>query len=343
MVHGSSALPADRAACRGPGAGDRAHAGRGAPTPHPAEEGERSPAGRETRADGACRLGRRVRAAPKIMFNAKWAGDGGNGGDPEWATAEAGSQESGGSSENKTTSSWSVVNGESDAGDTPAWAMESPEERDGEKAREGAGEEPGWTRERPAEPEQPREAREEDALLGERPPPEQPPQMGCQLVYFKLVNFWVIATALTVLAAQVMTLVNFFSDRHGVSALHVPQCVLRFYGILLCLLAVMVELEWPVAVGDTFLGRSWICRGLFYIFLGVLALEELDEWNAPHGPGRVFVTVAGTLQAAAGIAYVTMGVLCMKFCRDRAQASHNKAIAQYEARRAWEAERQFLV
>mmetsp|Transcript_13259 Transcript_13259/g.39431 ORF Transcript_13259/g.39431 Transcript_13259/m.39431 type:complete len:273 (-) Transcript_13259:109-927(-) len=179
---------------------------------------------------------------------------------------------------------------------------------------------------------------ETDSLL----PTEHPPSVPCGIMFFRAVSFIAVLTALVLLGAQATTLVLFFEGRR-VSPLHIPQCVVRIYGTLLCIFAVLIEAEVPRSVAATFLCQNWVCRGIFYGFLGVLALEELDEWNAPDGWDSELLTLAGLAQASVGILYALMGIACMKGCRDRGKVNYAKAVAEYEVREAYRQQLRFEV
>mmetsp|Transcript_3430 Transcript_3430/g.13620 ORF Transcript_3430/g.13620 Transcript_3430/m.13620 type:complete len:228 (-) Transcript_3430:922-1605(-) len=217
---------------------------------------------------------------------------------------------------------------ENTGGPTPSWA------EDHESDQAPNDDEPSWARsEASPEPGSDAAKTERDLLLPKEFR-EDPPDLPCSILFFRGVSLITVCCALCLVAAQVTTLVDFFSGRH-VSSLHIPQCVVRFYGVLLCFFAISLEIEWPQVVAETFFGTNWIFRGVLYAFLGVLALEELDEWNAPRGVGSDFITVAGLLQVGVGVWYAGMGIACMKSCRDRARVRHATAMAEYEVREAY--------
>lgn len=142
----------------------------------------------------------------------------------------------------------------------------------------------------------------------------------------------VLVSVLTGLAACNMLvgqIVSLFFDH----LLGPVQYVLRLYVMLLCVLAVLVELEWTQFARESTILRLWISRGIFYTFVGVLGLDENDTATRKEGHGIRAFQVAQTYTKAAswilivcGFLYMGMGALCL-------QVLYNRQRKNYQARR----------
>lgn len=109
------------------------------------------------------------------------------------------------------------------------------------------------------------------------------------------------------------------------------QYVLRLYVIIICVLAILVELEWTRFARESFVLRFWATRGLFYIFIGVLGLEQNETSNAKNSDSTHFnlstnyVMVAAWIMVAVGVVYSLLGTCCL-------QVYYNRLRADYETR-----------
>jgi hypothetical protein len=101
------------------------------------------------------------------------------------------------------------------------------------------------------------------------------------------------------------------------------QYVMRVYVIALCLLAILVELEWTKFARESAIFRIWISRGLFYAFVGVLGLEENDTSSArnqeiAHSSASLkYVKAVAWIMVVCGAVYFFMGVLCLQLFYNR--------------------------
>lgn len=109
------------------------------------------------------------------------------------------------------------------------------------------------------------------------------------------------------------------------------QYVLRLYVIIICVLAILIELEWTKFARESFVLKFWVTRGLFYIFIGVLGLEQNDTLHAKNSDSMNFnlsmhyVTVAAWIMVAVGILYSLLGACCL-------QVYYNRLRTDYEQR-----------
>ena len=85
-----------------------------------------------------------------------------------------------------------------------------------------------------------------------------PVKRGCILWTFLLVNVITVISAISVLTAQISSIIF-------LPGLSIPACILRGYGCVFCLLVIFCELEITEIVKKNILVSSWCCRGIVYI------------------------------------------------------------------------------
>jgi len=88
--------------------------------------------------------------------------------------------------------------------------------------------------------------------------------------FFILVAILASLSALWMAAGQIL---GIFIYENGL-----VQHALRGYVLILCVLVMLIEIEWPKAIRETLLFRNWISRGLLYVFIGVLGMQESDSF-----------------------------------------------------------------
>lgn len=109
--------------------------------------------------------------------------------------------------------------------------------------------------------------------------------------------------------------------------------VLRSYIIAFCILVVFVELEWPAKVREARLLYYWITRGLLYVFIGVLGLQENDS-EVKEGLSESYATMLEIAKVGAwnmigcGLLYFVMGVLCQQLVLKKMRTSYQAKVAQ---------------
>ena len=95
--------------------------------------------------------------------------------------------------------------------------------------------------------------------------------------------------------------------------------VLRSYGILFCVLAVFVEMEWTALIRGNKILQMWASRGLFYVFVGALEWpnEPIDQVQQAQSFGFIAMEqIAAWAMAVTGALYFLLGLLCCKSQRD---------------------------
>jgi len=115
---------------------------------------------------------------------------------------------------------------------------------------------------------------------------------------------------------------------------------LRGYVILLCLLVVLVELEWPQAVREMFLFRHWVSRGLFYTFIGVVGMQENEssdvvitktDSEAYEMMSDIVIVVAWNM-VGCGLLYIVMGLLCLHYVLKRLRVDYQERVQSAKER-----------
>lgn len=110
------------------------------------------------------------------------------------------------------------------------------------------------------------------------------------------------------------------------------QYVMRFYVMILCILAILVELEWTKFARESFVLRMWVTRGLFYIFIGVLGLEQNDTANARNSDSMNFqlsmhyVTAAAWIMVVVGALYSFLGTCCLQVYYHRLRTDYEQRL-----------------
>lgn len=108
--------------------------------------------------------------------------------------------------------------------------------------------------------------------------------------------------------------------------------VLRAYIIVFCIFVVLVEIEWPAFARETTLLHNWILRGLLYVFIGVLGLQENDA--VVKDGSEHYATMLEICKAVAwnmvgcGLLYLIMGVLCLQLVLNRMRTSYQARLAR---------------
>jgi len=115
---------------------------------------------------------------------------------------------------------------------------------------------------------------------------------------------------------------------------------LRGYVILLCVLVVLVELEWPQPVREMFLFRHWVSRGLFYTFIGVVGMQENEssdvvitktDSDVYEMMSDIVIVVAWNM-VGCGLLYIVMGLLCLHYVLKRLRVDYEERVQRAQER-----------
>ena len=112
------------------------------------------------------------------------------------------------------------------------------------------------------------------------------------------------------------------------------QYVLRFYVMLLCALAILVELEWTRFGRESKVLQNWITRGSYYGFIGVIGLEENDTsrgkntGNENFDVSHNFLKVVAWTMIGVGILYFLLGVFCGQLYYNRRREDYERRLGR---------------
>lgn len=119
------------------------------------------------------------------------------------------------------------------------------------------------------------------------------------------------------------------------------QYVLRVYIMLLCILAILIELEWTKFARESKIFSVWISRGCYYAFIGVLGLEQNDTEESMRtdrpwfSVSRQYLKCVAWLMIAFGLLYSAMGILCLQLVYIRLRTDYQDRLSRApEIRRA---------
>ena len=105
---------------------------------------------------------------------------------------------------------------------------------------------------------------------------------------------------------------------------------IRVYSIALVAAIPLVEFEIGTAsVKELDFLNNWLIRGLLYIFLGLLTLEEVRDALQTMSPVPVFVAASGYVLIAVGSIYTLLGPCCKRI-RDKHLKRYRTLLAHGE-------------
>ena len=149
--------------------------------------------------------------------------------------------------------------------------------------------------------------------------------------FFILVAILASLSALCMAAGQIL---GIFIYENGP-----VQHALRGYVLILCVLVILIEIEWPTAIHETFLFRNWISRGLLYVFIGVIGMQESDTSEIVESDKmETYETIADIVVAVAwnmiglGCLYLLMGMLCLQYALNRLRNDYQARLARAKER-----------
>jgi len=193
-------------------------------------------------------------------------------------------------------------------GEEPAW-MRGAEYEDGSRQRQGAPGAQGQAAHAPAQ---------QQAQLR--------PRRDCALTLFLLISACTALSAVSVAVAQVLSI----AFTKGLTAAGIA---IRCYGVVLSAGVVFGEMEWN-PIREFVLVQNWFSRGLAYIFVGLLALEETDEKGLSNATAEMFVSFAALGLVVLGMLYSLMGICCLKRIRDQKMARYIQLLSHAEVQEA---------
>jgi hypothetical protein len=182
-------------------------------------------------------------------------------------------------------------------------------------------------------------------VITESGKPETPQQRFLLAAFYSIESFGVI-TSLTLMATQIMPIVLIPLDQIGVMSL-----CLKVYVSMFCVLFILVE--WDVPIGflrDASFLQTYGSRGFLYSFLGLSCLEEAyservkdmvahtrDQFHVSWY--SLFMQVSSWMMLGLGLAYMLLGMCCLKRVRDKVVQDHRDRWEAYrEAMKIYRAE-----
>jgi len=111
------------------------------------------------------------------------------------------------------------------------------------------------------------------------------------LLWFRI--FHLLATILVLIAGGIN---GYFVCK---IALPLPECIIRIYTIIFCLIMILVEIEFDFIQQQMRILHYWIGRGCFYSFIGVITCKYV---------GITLANVIGIGLTVIGIIYVILGI-----------------------------------
>ena len=141
---------------------------------------------------------------------------------------------------------------------------------------------------------------------------------GWCLSFFLCLSIFSILSAIGIIIAQIGTL-----SYDGRSLTSMPQTVaIRAYGVLFASIIIFTELRWTKMINESTFLQNWVTRGLFYVFVGLLTLEQNQEKAVQPNWIVLYVEVIGLILNTIGILYTFMGIMCLKRIKDQKEAEY---------------------
>jgi len=82
---------------------------------------------------------------------------------------------------------------------------------------------------------------------------------------------------------------------------------LRAYGVIFCVVIVAAEMGLTQSIREMVLVRNWVCKGAFYAFVGLLAVEQSEaDYTSPSGWVNYYILYVGFIMITLGVLYILM-------------------------------------
>lgn len=148
---------------------------------------------------------------------------------------------------------------------------------------------------------------------------------GCFLNTCLLVAVVTVLTAVAVASSQVLAVIY---DNE----LTLQECAIRIYSVCFCISICLNELGWTETIRKTPLLASWVGRGFYYAFVGLLNLDQMDEFRGGGGSKAASAVTedAGCVMVAIGALYFVMGIGCCRARKEKRLAKYQRLVAQVE-------------
>ena len=150
-------------------------------------------------------------------------------------------------------------------------------------------------------------------------------------------NFFLSLSAAATLASVLLLVSLSASLIRSLPEMTLVQTSIRLYSACFAVLAVLAEWELP---GGRALGGSWIMKGFFYVYLGIVEEEELTDGTDGTGgrspPGGAltvtFYHVVNLVVIGIGAAYVVLGAFCCRKALERRREAYEGRVRRWKIR-----------
>jgi len=162
---------------------------------------------------------------------------------------------------------------------------------------------------------------------------------GPLLTFFVGVSALSVVASLLLAAAHAASLYSYASSRRDAKSRGPVDVALRAYGLVFCAAICFVELEVGATTRSSVVSRFWTLRGLFYAFVGLLAMDNAnsderrrkhhkvpDAWDPGIVPYSIYLkSTAASLLALGGV-YVLFGLCWCKRLKDHRTIEYRKQL-----------------
>jgi len=133
-------------------------------------------------------------------------------------------------------------------------------------------------------------------------------------------KIFILYSCIVGLTAALLGIGNFltvFYEDVGTNSNDILRYIISVYLLIMLFTAVIVELEWTLFIAESKLLIFWISRGMIYVFIGVLSLNQNQLYGTKNPFGESFVNVLSYMMMSCGIGYTVMGTLCLQVFLNR--------------------------
>lgn len=135
-------------------------------------------------------------------------------------------------------------------------------------------------------------------------------QKGCLLQFLTVFSSAIIVCAIGIAFMQVASLYFMAIE------LSLIRAGIRLYVIIFSIIIILNEMEVSSLVRNSIISYSWIGRGLFYFFIGLIVLDQHVGHHIDSQVFRLSFGIFGHALLCSGVCYLVMGLLCLKRTRD---------------------------
>jgi len=151
-----------------------------------------------------------------------------------------------------------------------------------------------------------------------------------RIVKPKIFLFFNIVSIVTLLIGTLTTLAQIFSLAYVKDP--ASRKTLDLYGLFFCITIFFIELEVPKIIQENVICKSFVARGFYYVFVGLLVFDttvyscngQESQLEADYPNIDEYITAVTAMMMAIGSFYFLMGIACMKSKKDKILSEYNK-------------------